>query len=56
MTRKDFLRTGFGALAGVLASIVLMKCGSSPTSPSSPATSKAFSSTGVNGHSHTFTI
>jgi len=55
MTRKDFLRTGFGGLAGVLASAGLMKCGSSPTSPT-PTTSKTFTSTSVNSHSHTFTI
>ena len=56
MTRKDFLRTGFGGLAGVLVAAGLMKCGgSSPTSPT-PTTSKIFTSTNVNGHSHTFTI
>jgi hypothetical protein len=53
MTRKDFLRTGFGALAGVLAFLGLMKCSSNPAGPS---TSKTFSSSSENGHSHTYTI
>jgi len=55
MTRKDFLRAGIGSLATVLVSAGLMKCGSSPTGPSS-MTSRTFTSTSDNGHSHTFTI
>ena len=56
MTRKDFLRAGFGGLAGILASIGLMKCGSSPAGPTPPTTSKTFTSTSANSHSHSFTI
>jgi len=55
MTRKDFLRAGIGSFVTVLVSAGLMKCGSSPTGPT-PTTSKAFTSSSDNGHSHTFTI
>ena len=55
MTRKEFLQTGLGGLAGVLASAALMKCGSSPNGPTSTA-SQTFASTSANNHSHTLTI
>lgn len=55
MTRKEFLRAGFGSLASVLAASGLTGCGSSPYSPST-STSRTFTSTSVNGHTHTFTI
>ncbi len=55
MTRKEFLKMmGAGSLVGVGA-ILAAKCSSS-SSPSTGGTTKDFTSTTTNGHSHTFTM
>jgi hypothetical protein len=55
MTRKEFLQTGFGGLAGVLATAALIKCGNSGPTGTSNA-SQTFASTSANNHSHTLTV
>ena len=58
MTRKDFLLTGFGGLAGILMSLGLTKCSSNSSTPTGPTqpTDKTFTSSSNNGHTHTFTV
>ncbi len=55
MKRKDFLISGaLGALA-VAAGLFQTKCSSS-SGPSDPGTQRTFTSTSVDGHTHTITI
>ena len=56
MTRKDFLKSAvFGAVGGWLL-FKQTACKSSPTTPTTPGTSRDFSSTSEQSHSHTVTV
>lgn len=56
MTRKEFLSYGTVGVAGILASLSLTRCSSSPSSTPMPTPGGTFTSTVANGHSHTFTV
>ena len=55
MTRKDFLLTGTGGIAGLLMFLSQTRC-KSPAGPTTPPTENSFTSTSVNGHTHSITI
>ena len=56
MTRKDFLKSAvFSAVGGWLL-FKQTACKSSPTTPTNPGTSKDFTSTTDQSHSHTVTV
>jgi len=55
MTRKNFLVTGLLGSFGALVALVQSRCSGS-TTPPPPTTQKSFTSTNVDGHTHTITI
>lgn len=55
MTRKEFLKVSLGGLLGGLALVLTERCSSSEA-PSVPAGGQSFTSTNVDGHTHSVTL